>query len=69
MEGETLQETFDKYMKGKIESKEKKLEMTLKSKIPELKAKVIKKSYNELVKAGFSAKDAMIILTSGMIEI
>ncbi len=69
MESETLQETFDKYMKGKIESKEKKLEMTLKSKIPELKAKVIKKSYNELVKAGFSAKDAMMILTSGIIDI
>lgn len=66
---ETLEETYQKYMKGKVENKEKKLQMTLESKIPSLKAKETKKMYDELVKAGFSKKDALTIICSGVMSI
>ena len=69
MENETLEETYLKYMKGKIENKEKKLEMSLSSKIPSLKAKETKKMYDELVKAGFSKKDALTIICSGVMSV
>ena len=69
MESETLEQTFDKYMRGKIESKEKKMEFLLKSKVVPLRAKLTKKMHEELVKAGFSSKDALEIICSGILDI
>jgi len=69
METETLEQTFDKYMKGKIESKEKRMGLILKSKIPEMKAGLTKRMYDELVKAGFGKKDALTIICSGIMEV
>jgi len=67
-EDETLEETYEKYMKGKIEAKERKLTLSLKSNIPALKAKVVKKYYDELKKAGFTKDEALAIICSGVIS-
>ena len=69
MENETLEETFDKYMKGKIKSRERKLELLDKSDVIPMRAKLFRKSYEELVKAGFGKNDTMAILCSGAFEI
>jgi len=68
-EDETLEETYNKYMKGKIESREKKLELSLKSNVPALRAKLLKKHYDELVKAGFSKDEALTIISAGVITL
>jgi hypothetical protein len=68
-EDETLEETYNRYMKGKIESREKKLELSLKSKVPALRAKLLKKYYDELVKAGFSKDEALAIIAAGVITL
>jgi hypothetical protein len=64
---ESLEETFDKYAQGKVEAKEKKLALSLKSGISAVRAKLIRKQYEELVKAGFSKEDALTIICSGVI--
>ena len=64
---ESLEETFDKYAQGKVEAKEKRLGLLLKSNISAAKAKLIKKQYDELVKAGFKKEEALAIITSGVI--
>jgi hypothetical protein len=64
---ESLEETFDKYAQGKVEAKEKRLTLTLKSEIQSIRAKLIKKQFDELVKAGFKKEDALAIITSGVI--
>ena len=64
---ESLEETFEKYAQGKVDSKEKKLTLTLKSNVSALRAKYIKKQYDELVKAGFKKDDALTIVCSGVI--
>ncbi len=65
---ESLEETFDKYAQGKIEAKEKRLTLVLKSNVSSVRAKVIKKQFDDLVKAGFKKEDAMAIITSGVIS-
>jgi hypothetical protein len=65
---ESLEETFDKYAQGKVEAKEKKYSMLLKSGVTSIRAKLIKKQYDELVKAGFKREDALAILISGVIS-
>ena len=65
---ESLEETFDKYAQGKVDAKEKKLTLSLKSGISALRAKLIKKHYDELVKAGFKKEDALAIICSGIIS-
>ncbi len=64
---ESLEQTFDKYAQGKVEAKEKQLTFSLKSDITAIKAKLIKKQYDELVKAGFKKEDALVIICSGAI--
>jgi hypothetical protein len=64
---ESLEETFEKYAQGKVEAKEKRLSMALKSDISAFKAKLIKKQFDELVKAGFKKEDALAIICSGVI--
>lgn len=68
-EDETLEETYERYMKGKIDSMEKKLALSLKSGVPALHAKLAKRYYDELVKAGFSKDEALAIITSGVIAL
>lgn len=65
---ESLEETFDKYAQGKVEAKEKRLAMSLKSEVSTIRAKLIKKQYDELIKAGFKKEDAMEIICSGVIS-
>ncbi len=64
---ESLEETFDKYAQGKVEAKEKRLTLALKSDVSGIRAKLIKKQYDELVKAGFKKEDAIAIICSGVI--
>jgi hypothetical protein len=64
---ESLEETFDKYAQGKVEAKEKRLSLLLKSSISSVKAKLIKKQFDELVKAGFKKEEALAIIASGVI--
>jgi hypothetical protein len=64
---ESLEETFDKYAQGKIEAREKRLALALKSNVSAIRAKLIKKQYDELVKAGFKKEDAMTIICAGVI--
>jgi|GEM_PF-6184469 len=64
---ESLEETFDKYAQGKIEAKEKRLALSLKSEVSATRAKLIKKQYDELVKVGFKKEEALAIITSGVI--
>ncbi len=66
---ESLEETFDKYMRGKIDNKEKKLAIIAKSKIPKHIATILRNTYLELVKAGFTKEQAMNIIISGAVEI
>jgi len=45
------------------------MEFLLKSKVVPLRAKLTKKMHEELVKAGFSSKDALEIICSGILDI
>ena len=64
---ESLEETFEKYAQGKVDAKEKKLSLLLKSAISSTRAKLIRKQFDELVKAGFKKEDALAIICSGVI--
>lgn len=68
-EEETLEETYEKYMKGKIDSRERRLSLSLKSNIPALRARLAKKYHDELVKAGFSKEETLAIICSGVITL
>ena len=53
---ESLEETFEKYAQGKVDSKEKKLSLILKSGVSGIRAKLIRKQFDELVTANLNAQ-------------